>query len=281
MEKVEKYTDFNEKNTFYVKKVCFNEYPFLAICRYKKAISNVVFLPEATFTFVVQGKKYMLINNKEYNLESGDLLYLPKNSIAFSHIVKPGEYFESINIVLSDSLLQSLNIAANQKYSGFSNSPFLLNRLPAVISLFKSLKQHQNTFTLDSFKSRFLHGLMRLCNPFLFNQETSRPLHNDDLNTITHILTECVYQKTSLDKIAGQSNMSLSTFKRKFESIYGLPPKTWLRNISLQAAYFYLKTEKASISEVSSFIGFENPAHFSYAFKKHFKQVPSAIIKMN
>lgn len=277
MKNVEKYADFNEKNTFHIKKVTFNNYPHLAICRYKTSENNVVFLPEATFTFVAQGEKYMLIDNKEYYLKSGDLLYLPKNSIAFSHIVKPTEYFESINILLSQTLLQSLNI----KFTGFSKSPFLISQEQAIISLFRALKHHQITYTLDSFKNQFLQQLMGLCASLLFKESTQKTIHGDDLKIITQVLTESVYQKIPIDKIAEKSNMSLSTFKRKFESIYGLPPKTWLRNICLQAAYFYLKTEKASITEVSSFIGFENPSHFSYAFKKYFKQAPSAIIKMD
>lgn len=281
MKKVEKYADFNEKNTFKVKKITFNNHPFLAICRYKTATNNVVFLPQPTLTFVAHGEKYMLIDNKEYYLKSGDLLYLPQNSIVFSHIVKPTEHFESINIVLSEPLLQSLNIPAYQKFTGFSNSPFLMSQTQTVLSLFKALKHHQNTFMPDSFKKQFLQHLISLCTRLLFKESANKAIHIDDLNTITHTLTECVYQKIAIDKIAEKSNMSLSTFKRKFESIYGLPPKTWLRNISLQAAYFYLKTEKASISEISNFIGFENPSHFSYAFKKHFKQAPSAIIKMN
>ena len=71
--------------------------------------------------------------------------------------------------------------------------------------------------------------------------------------------------------------MSVSTFKRKFELAFGIPPKTWKRNICLQTAYFNLKTGNYKVSEILENIGFDNFAHFSYAFKKQFNFSPSAI----
>lgn len=80
-----------------------------------------------------------------------------------------------------------------------------------------------------------------------------------------------------LEEFAQLSNRSLSAFKRDFEKMYNATPGKWLMEKRLNHAMHLLSNAGKTVSEASFESGFENPAHFSRAFRKRFGMAPSAI----
>ena len=70
----------------------------------------------------------------------------------------------------------------------------------------------------------------------------------NNLEKFKNSILENVFEPISVKHLASINNMSISTFKRKFQHEFGDSPITWLRNLRLQAAYFYLKSNNKSIS---------------------------------
>jgi len=79
----------------------------------------------------------------------------------------------------------------------------------------------------------------------------------------------------SLEAFAKLCNCSLSTFKREFRRHYGVAPGRWLLEQRLQCSAHLLTTTGMSITEIVFECGFEQPAHFTRAFKARFGQPPS------
>jgi AraC-like DNA-binding protein len=78
----------------------------------------------------------------------------------------------------------------------------------------------------------------------------------------------------SLDQWAFLAGLSLSSFKRKFEAAYVMPPRKWIQQRRLQEAYNLLNDERLNVTEVCYSVGFENLAHFVHAFKEQFHITP-------
>lgn len=83
----------------------------------------------------------------------------------------------------------------------------------------------------------------------------------------------CLYN-LSLSDYAKMLNLSLSSFKRHFNSVYKTTPGHWLQEQKLNHAYKLLMGTHKVISEISFESGFGESTHFSHLFKKRFGLSP-------
>ena len=82
-----------------------------------------------------------------------------------------------------------------------------------------------------------------------------------------------------LEEFAELSNRSLSAFKRDFQKIYNTTPGKWLTEKRLTHAMHLLSNMNKTVSETAFESGFENPSHFSRAFKEYFGIPPASVKK--
>jgi AraC-like DNA-binding protein len=80
-----------------------------------------------------------------------------------------------------------------------------------------------------------------------------------------------------LEQFAQLSNRSLSAFKRDFQKQYKVTPGKWLLEKRLNHAMHLLSNAGRTVSEASYESGFENPSHFSRAFRQHFGIAPASV----
>lgn len=74
--------------------------------------------------------------------------------------------------------------------------------------------------------------------------------------------------EVTVEELAFLSNMSLSTFKRKFAKVFGDAPKQWFLKTRMQKAADMLKTDGLKASEIYENLGYDNLSSFVQAFKK-------------
>jgi len=80
-----------------------------------------------------------------------------------------------------------------------------------------------------------------------------------------------------LAKFSYLTGRSLTTFKRDFKKAFQLSPQRWLTHKRLALAHYQLTEKRRKPVELYLEVGFENLAHFSYAFKKRFGYSPTAL----
>jgi AraC-like DNA-binding protein len=80
-----------------------------------------------------------------------------------------------------------------------------------------------------------------------------------------------------LGEYAELSNRSLSAFKRDFQKIFKTTPGKWLLEKRLNHAMNLLRNMDKTVSEAAFESGFENPSHFSRAFKERYGIAPAAM----
>ena len=90
----------------------------------------------------------------------------------------------------------------------------------------------------------------------------------------------CLYN-LSLEDYAKMLNLSLSSFKRHFISVYKTTPGHWLQEQKLNHAYKLLVTTDKPVTDISFESGFEDSTHFSHLFKKRFGLSPLKYRKEN
>jgi AraC-like DNA-binding protein len=82
-----------------------------------------------------------------------------------------------------------------------------------------------------------------------------------------------------LAKFSYLTGRSLTTFKRDFKRAFQLSPQRWLTQKRLAMAHYQLAEKRRKPVDLYLEVGFENLAHFSYAFKKQFGYSPTALTR--
>ncbi len=93
--------------------------------------------------------------------------------------------------------------------------------------------------------------------------------------TLQDVVDANFRENLSMEELAKLSNMSISTFKRKFKNLIGEPPGSYIRKKRLEWALSMLKNSTVSVSDIAFDAGFEDPNYFSKVFSKHFGLSPS------
>jgi AraC-like DNA-binding protein len=82
--------------------------------------------------------------------------------------------------------------------------------------------------------------------------------------------------KATVEELAFLCNTSLSSFKRRFFNIYGMPPKKWVIRQKILLAANLLKHPDECAGSVYAKVGYETQASFTKAFKQYHGLTPRA-----
>lgn len=84
-----------------------------------------------------------------------------------------------------------------------------------------------------------------------------------------------IFSTDTIETIASNANYSLSSFKKRFKSLFGTTPHDWVIRERLKYAKFLLRSSPEPIDSISKECLFQNPSHFAKAFKKEYAMSPT------
>ncbi len=93
------------------------------------------------------------------------------------------------------------------------------------------------------------------------------------------VIQKNLFENLKLEDLAFLTGMSLSSFKRKFSTIYGTSPTKYIVSKRLEEAQTLLNTTDISISDIAYDCGFSDLAYFSKTFKSYYNYSPSEVRK--
>ena len=76
-------------------------------------------------------------------------------------------------------------------------------------------------------------------------------------------------QRWTVGSLAGQVGLSRSTIARRFSSLVGEPPLTYLTRWRMQLAAEALRDTNLTVAAVARSVGYDNEFAFSVAFRRH------------
>ena len=104
-------------------------------------------------------------------------------------------------------------------------------------------------------------------------------LGDSTLQKIVEYIMENLDTELSLTELATVVNLSPSHFARLFKQSTGIPPHQYVIQRRIEAAENLLKQGKSSIGEIAYRVGFSNPSHLSYHFKRATGVMPKTLLQ--
>jgi len=98
--------------------------------------------------------------------------------------------------------------------------------------------------------------------------------HSDRDLLIRQVVTANTYNFISLEELAFLCYMTLSTFKRRFASLYGTSPKKWFQEKRMEKAAKMLRNSNLNLTEIHLELGYENLSSFIQSFKQVYGTTP-------
>lgn len=102
-----------------------------------------------------------------------------------------------------------------------------------------------------------------------------KDLFNPDAYDFKAIINKHLFDNLSQEDLALLTNLSLSSFKRKFKEIFNDSPARYIKSQRLNRAAERLKASTDRIADICYECGFEDTAHFSRSFHSQFGMSPS------
>jgi len=160
--------------------------------------------------------------------------------------------------------------AAPEPYLSFKKDAFVTNFIHSISLLLQSAGKFSPEMRLLKFEELMLYILEKYPSSLLSFREPGNR-HPDD-HVIRRAVETNITNNINVEELAFLCNMSLSTFKRRFIKLYGMPPTEWFVQQRMKLAKELLHHEKPS--EIYYKVGYESHSGFSQAFRKTFGKSP-------
>jgi AraC-like DNA-binding protein len=242
-----------------------------------------VILENSIVVFVLKGHKILKTRNAEYLVKAGNILFMGKGSYVSSQTLGDhDDKYEVIMISIDDSIIYDIyKINLENKFLGNieDDNVQILEMNPFVKSCLLSLVPYFNDnhkFKEVMVKNKIVELLINL-----FDADQDGKIgkfiqfqHKQMNSGFIDILHKTYLEPLTITEFAKRTNLSVSSFKKKFNETFSMPPKQWINRKRLEKAYHMIKNTNYSITEICFLTGFENLSYFIRSYKKEFSETP-------
>lgn len=239
---------------------------------------------------IIAGKKTIIDAYNITALEAGEIMILAKGSSLISQALPKDGLFHNLVIYFTNEVLADFWIKNTTQHGG---------------KIKERVKQPFITYRQDAFISNYINSvLILLKTPSKFSEQLKQVkleelllylLHTDpeklqSLSIIAKDDNDMQFRKVaeshittpiSLEELAFLCNTSLSTFKRRFQDIYGTSPQRWFTRQKIKLAAHLLKHPNERPGSVYAQVGYSNQSSFILAFKNEYGMTPTAYQLLN
>jgi AraC-like DNA-binding protein len=175
-------------------------------------------------------------------------------------LVKYEQHFEPVMLLESNETLKGFFLSMSSYFAGMQDPD------PSLVEL--------------KFRELVLNIADNAVNKDLLSYFNSL-LHEPQTILLKRVMEDNFCYNLTLKVYAELSNRSLSAFKRDFEKLFQNTPGKWLLEKRLHHARHLMSNRNKTVGEAAFESGFQNPSHFSRAFKTRFGKAPTELKKYN
>lgn len=205
--------------------------------------------------------------SQSYDLVVSDVMMPEMDGFTLLRVIKKNPEINHIPVIMLTSKADIANRleGLERGADAFMAKPFNIHELHVLINSlinnvlrlkgkFSGAQQQEGKLKMREFKGNdeaFMERVMQVIN---------QHLEDNELN---------------VEQLAIKAGISRTHLQRKIKEQTGLSAGEFIRNLRLEQAARLLQEQKLNVSQVAYAVGFNNLAHFSTVFKKHFGMTPT------
>jgi len=243
-------------------------------------------LHKNAISLVISGEKTMHFANTAVYIKDNEFHFLSAGNCLASVTLSKKEIFRSILVFFDNQILTDFYLkhaitidrlkrgrkVESEGYVSFQKDKFIYNYIDSLILLFESGEKISMEMRFLKFEELMLYLLEKHPQKILsFQSSQSKDLN--DLE-IRKAVEANVTNPISLEELAFLCNISLSTFKRRFQKIYGTSPTQWMVKRRMEIARNLLQHHNQKPGEVYHKLGYESHSSFAQSFKQTYGITP-------
>jgi|TARA_Y100001956_G_scaffold1465_1_gene1780 AraC-like DNA-binding protein len=212
-------------------------------------------------------------------LDKGELgFFAYSDSVELESHYRSGHRNTSLLLQLKDDTLADPQLADYVAKLTSSSQSSVLGHDPNLLKLALQILRFENVGVVGALRaeSQILELLARA---FTGHENLAvaayRQAEMRKIFRVRDLLEEYPEYSHTLSSLAQEVGLSVSSLKGKFRATFGMPIYQYLKEVRMKRAKIGLTEEGWSVQQAAYFSGFQHPANFSTAFKKHFGQSPS------
>ena len=239
---------------------------------------------------IVQGSKKSVIGTQEYSLHEKQCLVSGVDMPSFSYVIDPTpeKPFLSLFIHLDKKILTDLiaemgpderpPLRAGQSISVADVEPEFLETMLRLAELLDKPKQ----ITIRApIIMRELHYLLLIGPQGGVLQELyTHGSQDNQIIQLIALMKQNIAIPLSMDTLAQQASMSISSLHRHFKSITGFSPLQYHKQLRLYEAQRLMLMENERASNAAIAVGYESVTQFNREYKRMFGEPPHRDITM-
>lgn len=245
-------------------------------------IPQTLNVDRSVLIFLLSGEALVTCGNYRDRLHrEGEVMLLPRNSCCFVKVRREC-------VIISCSFVQNIDFC-NQfsfhKLAEFIPEGFVydFNLLPIRERIGEFLALLKNCLD-DKLSCLHFHELMErelfiFFRAYYTKEELAAffyPLIGKDVDFKDFVLGNYLHIP-NIQEFASQSNMSLTTFKRRFQDAFGQSAHKWIMERKAEWVYKDILLTDKPFPEIGQEYGFQSATYFSEFCKKHFGKSPQEL----
>ena len=226
-------------------------------------------------------EKLNYLTNEKRVYKKNEISVEYEKDIAESLLNKQGEHLKYILITLSEEYLNENSFFADIYKETFSQKLYEID----LESKFGELFSREYTSGLDKFylKNKTMEVLVYVLDELKKKNEIKiNGLNEEDIQRVKKsetILQNSFNEKITIELLSRKVALNQSKLKKGFKEVFNKTIHEYLKDIRLEKAIEYLKTNSYSVKEVALMVGYTNQGSFSYAFSSKYNCSPKDIQK--
>jgi AraC-like DNA-binding protein len=249
----------------------------------ERTVKSQINITRPLFSFLLEGEKQVHFQEASISCSPDKALLFSSGHCLMTERAMQGGHYSSLLFFFSESPLAALK----EKYpalfavrpSGPSKAGFILDQddfiRPFVASLLQ-LAIDRKTLASSLLPLKFEELMVYLAHayPKTFPDFVAGLDSGGADGLLKRVVEHNIHSNLTLEELAFLCHMSQSTFKRKFEHLFGMPPIRWFLEQRMQRAARLLGQQGRKASEIYEELGYRTLSSFVQAFKKEFGVPP-------
>ncbi len=250
---------------------------------------NVV--PYSMFRYIVDGKARFLIDNDQFIVNKGQIVYIPEGSTLFCEALEKEFSFISIRFsspISTDKL---------DEYPGHYNIPAVVDcndeditqyffkilqvRDSGSVGKWHKIKGYLELIMAFMLEQGYIHNQLKATessNEGLFvklKKQKSKIVRTDSrVKEVVEYLTTHLNEKIDLNKLYEIADLSPSAFRRIFKQNTGKSVNSFILDLKMSNAARKLISTNLRISDIAYSLGYDDHNYFARQFKKNYGVSP-------